>query len=216
MKARPAASLTIWRSSQSSRTAVSTAAPRSGMDSTLNTCGNQALDAVRTRSRLGRLHSSFVPRPSHGRAPRQVPSGLISIMLASDRRRVAPHSQRTTRSVRSPVVPCSSSHSGRGRRALVAGTMHEPAPVEIVDVPARASADETRGHHVPALEAALLVERLPMHKTPGPRVQRAFARVRRLHDEPLGKAPCTDAGRRCPGIGRRRRRRPAVAAWRCR
>jgi len=38
-KARSAASDTIWRSSQSSLTAVSTAVPRSGSDNTLTTCG---------------------------------------------------------------------------------------------------------------------------------------------------------------------------------
>ena len=63
--------------------------------------------------RLGRSQSSFLLRPSHGRAPLQVPSDLVSSMLASESRRVLPHSQRTTRSVRSPEVPCSSSQSGR-------------------------------------------------------------------------------------------------------
>ena len=44
--------------------------------------------------------------------------------------------------------------------------MNEAAPVEIVGVSARASAHEARGHHLPALEAALVVARSAMHKTP--------------------------------------------------
>ena len=46
------------------------------------------------RSRLGRLQGSRALRPSHGRSPRHVPRGFISIAVASCRPRVFPQSQR--------------------------------------------------------------------------------------------------------------------------
>ena len=106
-------SLTICSCCQSSSTASSTSVPRSGRDRTLSTCGNQAFDAVRISSRLGRSQGSFAWRPSQGLAPLQVPSGNLAMSVASCMRRDLPHSQRTICSARSPLVPRSSSLSCR-------------------------------------------------------------------------------------------------------
>jgi len=108
---RLAASVTICSCCHRSSTASSTSVPRSGKERTLSTCGNQAFDAVRISSRLGRLQSSPAWRPSHGRAPLQVPRRRLDISVASCMRRDLPHSQRTICSARSPLVPLSSSLS---------------------------------------------------------------------------------------------------------
>ncbi len=110
---RSAVLSTICRSSQSSLTAVSISLPHSGAR------GRSPLgESKRLRpygSAVGSANCS--PRcallPSHGRAPRQVPRGLSSIAEASCSPRDLPHSHRMTRSARSPLVPRSSSQSGR-------------------------------------------------------------------------------------------------------
>lgn len=57
--------------------------------------------------------------PSHGRSPRQWPSGCPrpSAESRSARVRRLPHSQRMKMSTKSPLVPRSSSHNGLWRRA---------------------------------------------------------------------------------------------------
>ena len=144
------------------------------------------------------------PRPRAAAGAERVDLDHARVGQAARRTALAAHHQVRQVSGRPLLVE----PQRAGRRALATATMDESAPIEIVDVPARTSADETRGHHVPALEAALVVvECLPMHETPRPCVRRALSGVRRLDDEPLRKAPRTDPDRRRAGIGRHRRRR---------
>ena len=78
-----------------------------------------AFEADRTSSRFTfgpsspRAQRSRPNAPSHGLGPLQYPSGASLIFVAAARSFDFPHSQRTTTSVRSPVVPRSSSHSSR-------------------------------------------------------------------------------------------------------
>ena len=103
-----------------SRTASSSCVPCSGSESALITCGKYAFAAVRMSSRLGRPHCSWLPAPSHGRAPRHEPSGFILELgrlvpcAATCRTRSAPRGRRGRRRC-------------RARRATAAACTHPPS-----------------------------------------------------------------------------------------
>ena len=204
MNARCAASSTICRSSHSSRTAVSTAAPRSGSDSTLTTCGNHAFRRSAhqqpARQVAVLVGAAPQPRPRARTSPQRGVLAHARVREAPRRAALAAHEQIGEVAGGALLVE----PERPGRRAVATGAVHEPAPVDVVDVPPRAGADEPGGHDRAALETAVVVEGLPVHEPP--RSDVPVAGVRLLDDEPLGKAPRADAHRRSAGVGRYRRR----------
>ncbi len=173
-----------------------------------------------------RQHADHLREPGVGRGAHQQPARQVAVLVGATpepRPRAPARPQRVrlhhARVRETAYRPALASHEEvrkvaagallvepqrPGRRAVAAGTMHEPAPVDVVDVAPRTGADEPGGHDPAALETAPVVERPPGHQPPGPDV--SLALVRLLDDEPLGKAPHADAHRRRAGIGRYRRR----------
>ena len=145
--------------------------------------------------RLGWLQSSFVFRPSHGRAPRQVPSGFSSmqrrLVEAARLAALAAHDEIGEVAARAALV------EPELPPAVVLGAVDEAAPVEVVDVSLRAGAHEAGGHDLPAVEAALVVERLAMDQPAG-----ALALLAR-RSPPARRTTPESARRRCPrGVSR--------------
>ena len=139
----------------SSTTVPRTADAGSGSDSTLTILREVGVGGGADEETTGWPHGSPALLPIHGHAP-------------VAKRRLLPHSHRTTRSDRSPEVPRSSSRSwraacaGKGRRRV-----HEAPPVQIVDVASGTSREvmplaRTRLPR-PSLEPRLRDRALPDH-----------------------------------------------------
>ena len=86
--------------------------------------------------------------------------------------------------------------------AALAASVHEPDPVEVIDMAPRAGPHEPCRNDGTAVEAVLVVERLAMRQAP--RAASAVAGVGLLHDEPLREGPGPDAVLWRPWLGRLR------------
>ena len=75
---------------------------------------------------------------------------------------------RTARPGRRGRRPCRARRARAAAGTGVLGPVHEAAPVEVVHVPLRAGPHESGGHDRPAVEPALLVERLAMDQPARP------------------------------------------------